>query len=131
MKRLLGCTRNKEKKNGVGAFQHRFVVLLFVEKLADGFVERTDVFKLAVDRGEAHVGDFVDFAEFIHRVFADAGGGDFTLQRVLQLGFDIVHRFFQVLQIATAEAKARLEWPDGNEKSSGFVVISCSPSISS
>lgn len=68
--------------------------LLLVEELRDLIDERADVLELTVDRSEADIGDFVDVLEFFHGELADLPGGDFLLEGVLQLGFDVGNGFF-------------------------------------
>ena len=50
--------------------------------------EFVDVFKVAVDGGEADVGYGVDFFETAHDEFADGGGGAFAFGGVDDEGFD-------------------------------------------
>lgn len=54
--------------------------------------EGFDVFELAVDAGEADVGDFVDFFQGVHDVFADDFAGDFAAE-IRPLFFEAVEHF--------------------------------------
>src|SRR4051812_3610674 len=45
-------------------------------ELADEFLEVLDLAEIAVDRGEAHIGDGVERVERIHHLLADLIGGD-------------------------------------------------------
>ena len=59
--------------------------------------EGVDVAELPVDRGKAHIGNFVDFFQFVHGKLADVHGGDLPLVAVQQRLLDAVHRGFQRL----------------------------------
>src|SRR5690606_1772853 len=47
-----------------------------------------DILKGEVDTGEAHPGDAIESAEFIHHQLADHTGADLTLQRRSDVAFD-------------------------------------------
>src|SRR5215813_13059896 len=52
--------------------------------------ELVDVLELAVDGGEADVGDLVELAEALHDDRPDAGGRDLALLGVVEHGLDLV-----------------------------------------
>jgi hypothetical protein len=54
-------------------------------------LEFVDVLEVAIDGGEADVGDGVDVFEAVHDEFADGGGGAFALWGVDDEGFDGVY----------------------------------------
>ena len=61
------------------------------------FQEVVDVFELAVDGGEADVGDFVDFVELLHDEFADDFGGNFAFVFVIDEFVEFGDDFFLCL----------------------------------
>lgn len=58
------------------------------------FHEIVDVLKFTVDRGKADEGNLIDGSEEIEHTFADVGRRDFTLEILIDIGFDPVHDFF-------------------------------------
>src|SRR5262249_57863457 len=52
--------------------------------------ELVDVLELAVDGGEANVGDLVELAEALHDDRPDPGGRDLALLRIVQHRLDLV-----------------------------------------
>ena len=56
----------------------------------EGVYEVANAAKLAVDGGEADVGDFTFVFEAIENEFADFGAGDFALVALVEFGFDII-----------------------------------------
>ena len=60
--------------------------------LADNFIDKgsklINVLKAPIHAGKAHVGDLVQFLEFAHDQFADAGGLDFAQAQVEEFFFD-------------------------------------------
>ena len=50
--------------------------------------------KLAVNRGEAYIGDIVHFFEAIHDFFADGGGRDFPPVLLFEFFHYLIDRFF-------------------------------------
>ena len=59
-------------------------------QLADDRVEVARFAEIAVDRGEAHVGDVVEALEPLHHQFADALGGNVGVALALELPHDAV-----------------------------------------
>ena len=51
-------------------------------------LELVNILKTAVHAGKTHIGHFVDFFQFAHYQFADAGGGHFAQAQVEQFFFD-------------------------------------------
>ena len=62
-------------------------IFYFADKVA-GIAE------LAVDRGEADIGDIVHFLEALHDLFSDGGGGDFPAVLLFEFLHDLIDCFF-------------------------------------
>ena len=64
-----------------------------VEHVLEFVQEGFHILEVAVDGGEADIGDFVEGAEAIHEEFADLGGGQFAVGAFGQNGFNLIDNF--------------------------------------
>ena len=71
------------------------------KKLVELVHEGVDVLELAVDGGEADVGDLVHAAQLVHHLLADGLGRDLALEGVLQVLLDLLADAFKL--VSTAE----------------------------
>ena len=70
-----------------------FVATVGIENLAHFFKEGCAVLKLTVDGCKANVGNFVKLLKLFHHQVANYVGGNFLLERVVKLLFDVVDNF--------------------------------------
>src|SRR5690349_9345444 len=68
-------------------------------ELADEGLEVLGLAEIAVDRGEADIGDLVQGGERIHHRFADMGGRDLGLARAFEAPDDAVHHALQTVPV--------------------------------
>src|ERR1700738_3526000 len=61
------------------------------EDLLDLELDLLEVHELAIDGGEADVGDLVEHPQALHHHLADLAAGDLGAAAVAQLGLDLVH----------------------------------------
>ena len=87
-----GQSRSFRRLGGLLQFAARVGTQQFLD-LRD---ERVHVLELTVDRGEPHVGNFVQILQFLHDDLADKGTADLLLHHVVQASFDLGHDGFHL-----------------------------------
>jgi hypothetical protein len=63
--------------------------------------------ELAINRGEAHIGNFTNFAELLKHQFTDFGTAHFPSAALLQLEFDFIDYSFEPGRLQASFSQAR------------------------
>ena len=71
--------------------------LLFCKQLVKFIHKRVDVFELAVNRGEANVGNLVNALDLFHSQLADLRGRDLAVKAALDLCLDRINHCLDLL----------------------------------
>src|SRR5687768_114307 len=87
---------SRPARHRAGAARARSWRLAFADHPAQFAHEIVEVLELAVDRGEAHVGDLIEIAQLVHHQSADGGGVDLTVAFAEQALVDAVDRRLEV-----------------------------------
>src|SRR5258707_14803063 len=89
------------------AYQGRAVVV--AGELAQHRLKILGLAKIAIHRGEAHIGDVVELAQMLHHDLADGFRRNLRLAAALELAHDGRDHFFDPLRIDRALAQADLQ----------------------
>ena len=80
-----------------------------MRQFVDQRVEIADLAEIAIDRGEAHIGDLVERLQALHHQFADLRALDLALAGALELAHDAIDHALDALRIDRALAQGDLQ----------------------
>src|SRR5260370_21255708 len=80
----------------------RRLAVLLARELIEHRLEILGLAEIAIDRGEAHIGDVVELSQRLHDRLADGLGGDFALALAFELTHDLGHDLVDALGLDRA-----------------------------